>query len=756
MNEYTTNNLFAAEEWDVIFNAYRNISIKAFDYDTVMKAMNNYLMVNNPEEYDTIQKNGIMTIHMDMVARLSHSLSYRYEMTARENFFDTATLRESVIKLAKAFSYKPKRNRGASGLCRISGIRTNEPVVDSNGNDISDQTIRWNQAGDPNWQEKFYKILNLALTSTNPFGRPLKRESIYNTQHEVYALNRLNQGQATYPFSVNVRNTRYTFEVVSTDISNDMVFEDIPNPNRVMKLLYKNDRAGNFSPNTGFFVQIKQGELQSANILIDNARENRVIPLENTNINETDVWVLELNDDGSFKEEWQAVNNLYGQSVDYENIFNQNRKLYTIESLDENDVNLHFGDGIATEIPKGNFRIWYRTSMNERFSVKDEDIFEAPVQLSYVGDDGLTYQLTIFLTNTLEISNSEPEESVYRIKRNSPLAHYSQDRMINAEDYNIYPQTRTSIIKKQRTVNRTHPGHSRYMDIYDDSNEISYINLNSDDGYVFIDEQENEYRLDINANFNYENEILNLVDVITNDIEFVNYIYHSGVNDPIPVGGDILWNVLPSNLSGNMGYFSEDGIVQSVGNESDNEELVPIRTGTILTFEKDGEEFRTFVTMLENDGIVNPAIDTIANIQLGDDVMTDSTLVSLIPNIRNTLRDSEIQSFVEEMEDEKNFNIHYDYINNRYVLNSSSNTYLVASFVFNNSGYDITSPTVQFVLGSNNNVRFFYKPDSNLLDQDTLLPIQDSIEIEDSNVMNAQDSFIKRVDKSNDIVYLSP
>lgn len=758
MRDYTTNNLFAAEEWEVIFNAFRNISIQAFDYHTVHDALDNYIKVNNPEEYDYIKKNGIMSIHLDMISRLSHSLSYRYEMAARENFFDTATLRESVIKLAKAFSYRPKRNRVANGLCRIAAIRTTQPILDSDGEDISNQTVRWNHSGDQNWQDKFYRILNHGLTSTNQFGRPLKRENIYNIQHEIYAIERVNTGRATYSFNSPVNNTRISFEAISTEIESDLIVEETPNPNNKFKILYKNDRNGNFSINSGFFIQIKEGNLQSSNFTFNEVIPNRAIELQERNINETDLWVIEILDDNKHLV-WDSVNNLSGQDVDYEKIFNRNTNLYTIESRDNNEVTVHFGDGVSTSIPNGRFRFWYRSSRNEYFNVKVKEIFEAPIQIPYVGDDGQTYQLTLFLTNVSEISNSEPEESVYRIKRNAPLAHYTQDRMVNAEDYNIFPQTRTSLIKKQKTVNRTHPGHSRYMDIYDSGNEISLVTINANDGYIFTDTTNVYKELNVTFTTNFETELDRIVREITKSESFLNYSYYSVINNPIIINETVKWNVLPNNAAGNRGYFTINGVIQSIGKNSNVDELKCIHPGTILKF-SDGD---TYIVNMESDGIVNPTIDTVANIVLGDNILDNSLLESVIPNVRLTLNDDEINDFILLMIGKHDFSIYYNFYDDQFSTTSNGLSIKLGDFKHtidddDYGKYDITIPSLNYIIGSNNDVRFFYKGQSKLLDPETLLTIQDNIIIEDGNSdpKSIKYTFLKRTNKSNDITRLPP
>lgn len=738
MDNYKTNNLYAAEEWEVIFNSFRNISLKAFDYDTVYNTLINYIKTNNPEEFDSIINNRVMSIHLDMLSRLSQSISYRYEQGIRENYFDTATLKESVIKLAKAFSYKPKRNRGANGLCRIGAIRTTEPVFDENGNDISNQTIRWNQSGDANWLDKFQRIINQALTPTNQFGRPIKRETIYNIRHEIYGIERSSTTQSAYRFNAPVNGTRYDFEAVSANTDSGLVVEESPDFFSEFKILYKNDGNGNFSNDTGFFVLTKEGSLQYNNVAFDVALADRTYNIASENINETDLWVYELDENNRQDTLWSSVSNLRGQSVDYEKIFNRNTKLYSIESLENDRVSLMFGDGMATDIPKGNFRIWYRTSRNEYFNVKAREIFEQPVQIPYVGSDGQTYNITLFLTNLNEISNSEPTETISQIKRNAPLTHYTQDRMINAEDYNIYPQTKSSLIKKLKTVNRTHPGHSRYMDIYDLSGEISYVTINADDGYFYKEDNYITEIFDVTFTTNYENELSTIIDGIVTDENFNNYVYSDIITQSISINDNVKWKVLPNSIAGDRGYFSINNIVVPIGKDATINSLKTLSDDSILLFNDNGFIKHINILSMVNNGLVNPNIDSIANIRLDEFVSDDSELIGTIPTIRNILNDEEKNIFSELMRDEIDFDIYYDFENDAYTTSIGDLSVLIAEFSFDDDSsfgvYAISYSITKYIISSDNDVRFFIKPTSNLIDPATLLTIQDSIIIDGSNV----------------------
>lgn len=740
MAEYNTNNLYAAEEWEVIFNSFRNISLKAFDYNTVHETLLRYIETNNPEEFESMMKNRVMSIHLDMLSRLSQSLSYRYEQGIRENYFDTATFKESVIKLAKAFSYKPKRNRGANGLCRIGAIRTTEPVFDENGDSIANQTIRWNQAGDASWLDKFQRIINQALTPTNQFGRPIKRDTIYNIRHELYAIERVSTTQAAYKFNAPINGTRYEFEAVSVNTDNGLIVEESPDFFNEFKILYKNDGNGNFSNDTGFFVLSKEGSLQYNNVSFDNVVVDRTYELAINNVNETDLWVYELDSNNQQQVLWDQVSNLSGQGVDYENIFNRNTKLYSVESKDDDRVSIHFGNGIGTDVPKGNFRFWYRTSRNDYFIVKPREIFEQPVQIPYIGSDGQTYSVTLFLTNLNEISNSEPSETISQIKRNAPLTHYTQDRMINAEDYNIYPQTKSSLIKKLKTVNRTHPGHSRYMDIYDDSDEISYVTLNSEDGYIYVEHETQMDIFDLTFTTNYENEIFAIINRIATNVGFNNHIYSNVITKPIEINSIVTWNVLPQSKVGSRGYFSVNDIVIPVGNVSLDDDLKPISLNSILTFNDNGLTKTVDVYGLKNNGLVNPNIDSVANIHLNDFISDGASLISVIPTIRKTMTEIEQNEFATLMRDELDFDIYYNFENDEYTTNSNGLCVLVAEFVFDDETtlgiYEIFYNTTNFLLGSDNDIRFFVKKGNSLIDPTTLMTIQDTIIIDGSNTNN--------------------
>ena len=89
------------------------------------------------------------------------------------------------------------------------------------------------------------------------------------------------------------------------------------------------------------------------------------------------------------------------------------------------------------------------------------------------------------MTLTYNVANSSDTETNANIKNNAPVAFYTQDRMVNAEDYAIFPLTQSQTIQKIKTINRTHIGHSRYLDTNDPTGTVKSVNVFGEDGILY-------------------------------------------------------------------------------------------------------------------------------------------------------------------------------------------------------------------------------------------------------------------------------
>ena len=116
-------NLFAAENWQSVYQSFKNADFKAYDFDTLRTAMIEYIRTNYPEDFnDWIQSSEFVAL-IDLVAFLGQNLGFRIDLNSRENFIDTAERKENVLRLARFLSYNPKRNVSAQGLLKIKSIK---------------------------------------------------------------------------------------------------------------------------------------------------------------------------------------------------------------------------------------------------------------------------------------------------------------------------------------------------------------------------------------------------------------------------------------------------------------------------------------------------------------------------------------------------------------------------------------------------------------------------------------------------------
>ena len=168
------NNLFAAEDWKIAYKAYSEVNYQAYDFDTMRGAMVDYVKTNFPENFnDYIESSEFIAI-IELLAYLSQSLAFRMDINTRENFLETAERKDSVFKLARMLGYNPKRNLPASGLMKITSVKTSEQLTDSNGSNLSNKPIYWDDANNTDNYEQFITILNSAMSSTNRFASPIK------------------------------------------------------------------------------------------------------------------------------------------------------------------------------------------------------------------------------------------------------------------------------------------------------------------------------------------------------------------------------------------------------------------------------------------------------------------------------------------------------------------------------------------------------------------------------------------------------
>jgi hypothetical protein len=365
--------LLVQQDWTKIYQTFREADFQSFDYETLRKSMIEYLRTYYPEDFNDFTDSSEYIALVDLIAFLGQSLAFRADLNARENFIDTAERRDSILKLARLVSYNPKRSTPASGFLKFDSVSTSEAIFDSTGVNLTNLVVNWNDSSNDNWLEQFTTILNASLVSTQAIGKPGASKTLSGVKNDEYTIDTVAGITPTYPFTASIAGVRYPFEIVSATSSNEnYIYESTPAPGASFNFVYRNDNQGNASNNTGYFLFFKQGELQSLDFVIRESLPNRIVNINFDNINNNDVWLYSLNSSSGLDSLWTQVLAVNGINVIYNNL--SERNLYSVTSRANDQVDLVFGDGSFTNIPVGNFRIYYRVGNNLTYKVTPDEM----------------------------------------------------------------------------------------------------------------------------------------------------------------------------------------------------------------------------------------------------------------------------------------------------------------------------------------------------------------------------------------------
>ena len=540
--------LLAAENWKRVYQTFKEADFTAYDFETLRKSMIDYIKQTYPEDYNDFTESSEFIALIDLIAFLGQSLAFRADLNARENFLDTAERRDSILKLARLVSYNPKRHIPAMGYLKIDSVSTSETLSDSDGIDITNVVINWDDSSDENWLERFTLIINAALVSNQAVGRPGSSKKINNIRTDEYSINTLSSLVPVFRFESTVEGQKVSFEAVSATTSNqDYVYEAAPNTQRVFNILYRNNGAGNDSTNTGFFVYFKQGELNVLNLNIPEAVPNKVLDVDIDGINNTDVWLYTVDSLGTATDLWTQVPSAATVNIVY-NKQNQ-RNLYQVNSKANDQISLVFGDGTFANIPQGSYRLYYRTGNGLTYKITPDEIRGIPIAIDYLSRSGRVETITIRASLKYTVATANARETLDDIKQRAPQQYYTQNRMVTGEDYNILPYTSFSNIVKVQAVNRTSSGISRYLDIIDGTGRYSSTDIFADDGVLY---RENFLKT-FTFRFDNYNDIQKLIsgqlrDILTSP-ETLHYYYET-----VPGQAPIDTGIPPNDIFANRFY----------------------------------------------------------------------------------------------------------------------------------------------------------------------------------------------------------
>jgi hypothetical protein len=549
--------LNAAESW---LNNYRylvNADFKAYDFESLRTALLEYIQLNYPEDFNDFISSSEYVALVDLMSFMGQNLAFRADLNLRETFLETAEVRGNVLSIARQLGYKPFRNGAATGFLKITSVTTTQELYDSKGTNLAGKTIVWADPLNLDFNEQFSLILNQALNKSNPIGRPVSSISANGSTRQIYELDQPDTRTMVESFSLSARNNNsYSCELVPIriDTATELATENTPNPYGRQTVLFNNDGSGYGSSSNGWFFMFKQGTLKFEDFVLNTRVENRVLDLQGTNINETDIWVQSIDALGQVLGDWTPVPNTNNKNIVFNAVSKDIRTVYEVITRENDSVSLKFGDDIFADIPTGNIRVWYRESANESLTISANDVAGLELYLRFV-DGTLTEQ---DLTVTLELSvpaSSTAGETLEQIKNRAARTSASQDRMITASDYNIYPEGKVSGVDKIKAVNRTHAGQSVYADLSDPTGTYRPVITFADDGFIYETEVVTSTTKDA---MTAPQEVMSWVE---NNLlnRYLHQLYYKKYAPIVPESGvAVKWITVSSGNATTTGYFSVD------------------------------------------------------------------------------------------------------------------------------------------------------------------------------------------------------
>ena len=776
--------IFGVEDWKQIYQTYREADFQSYDFETLRKSFTDYLRLYYPETFNDYIESSEYIALLDVIAFMGQALAFRTDLNTRENYLDTAERRDSVTRLANLVSYTAKRNTAAQGLLKAFSVTTTENVTDYNGVNLANVTVNWADPTNFDWLEQWNTIVNSSLVSSQKIGRPANRQTILGVDTNEYGINLVPGFLPVIPYTATVDGVNMPFEATtSSTAGRDYIYEPSPKPNSTFNLLYRNDQLGYQSANNGFFFFFKQGTLQNQDFNLAERIANRTVNINIDGVNNEDRWLFQLDNVGSISREWNFTENIYSSAAEQTATL---RPIFSVTSRTNDQITMVFGDGVFSEIPVGIFRAYVRASNGLQYIINPAEMQNVVLPISYIDRNGNLQTITFTCGITQPVSNAQSRESIDAIKQRAPARYYTQNRMVNGEDYNLFPFTLYNSIIKSKAINRASIGTSRYLDLVDNTGKYSSTNTFSSDGAVW----ENNILPSSLFAWTNRNEI---ADLITNTVQpaiagatFKQFYYANFPRINVNTGATALstWHQSTTLANETTGYFQNAlGAPVMVGTSSSTafkyvvqksliKFIPPVIDGQPYYFDannrlkaglptrpEDHLEIWASPLTIVGDGS-NGGVGNLTNgqgpVALNNFVPTGAVVDSIIPVFLTDLNTTIREEMTQQILLYRNFGLGYD--NNGSVTGTASTWYIITStnldadatwsqtYAGNTSGQNLdASWMIQFVavdnkytisyrglayyFGSVLQTRFFFYGNQKIYDSRTGTTIRDFVNV---------------------------
>ena len=789
--------VFGLEDWKRFYQNYSQADFQSYDFETIRKTFVDYLRLYYPETFNDYTESSEFIALLDVMAFMGQALAFRNDLNARENFIDTAERRDSVVKLASLVDYTPKRNIPSQGYLKVVSVSTTENVYDYQGNNLAGVTINWNDLTNESWYDQFTSIINATLVNSQRVGKPGGTATILNVLTEEYAVNMQVGFLPVIPFSTAVDGITMPFEAVSASIQNqDAIVEPAPRPNSVFNILYRNDRQGYGSTNTGWFLYFKQGILLNQDFNFPEKINNNNQNIDIEGVNDQDVWLYQLDEVCNITRLWTPKESIYTASQ-LGSSERSLRTIYSITSRANDQIQFNFGDNTFAEAPVGTFRTYVRQSNGLTYTINPEEMQSVVLQLSYVDRNNKIQTITYTLNLQQNVTNSQARESITEIKQRAPSRFYTQNRMVNGEDYNQFPYSQYNSIIKSKSIVRSVIGAARNLDFLDITGKYSSTNVFADDGVLYEQVQTPDFAFDFLDISDINSVIINDVQPITRTKELLQFYYENfprpqlnsvanpyGQSElPVPAVPYLFWHqssvttntctgwfanipaaggqqypqAIGAGASGNLQYIQQSSLVKfeaSLGSCFDANNRLQTR---LPTQQGDHTIIWATVTRIIRDGSNQGRGDNsdgTGPVSLNNFVPQGAIPTEVIPVFVNTFSTDLINLMVQNVLIYRNFGLGYDnlagewyFISNtnldvdaafdistaQNLSNTNSDAAWMFQFITDGVNYTVTYRNLEYIFGSVSQCRFFFDDAGRIFDVKKGSIVNDYISVLRSN-----------------------
>ena len=764
--------IFGVEDWKQIYQTYQEANFQSYDFETLRKSFVDYLRLYYPETFNDYIESSEFIALLDVMAFMGQSLAFRTDLNTRENFLDTAERRDSVVKLANLVSYTAKRNTEASGYLKVFSISTTENITDYNGINLANLTINWADPTNLNWQEQFTTILNASLTNAQKFGNPGNRQTILGVDTQEYTINLVPGYLPVIPYTATVDTVNMPFEAVnSTSVGANFIYEPPPLPNGQFNILFRNDQQGYLSANTGFFFLFKQGVLQNQDFNLPERIDNRAVAINIEGVNNTDIWLYKLDNLGNVAGYWKQVQSVYAAAV--EQLAPGTRDIYSVSSRTNDQITLNFGDGIFATIPVGTFRTYVRASNGLTYIINPVEMQSVSIPISYISRSGQIETLTFTCGITEPVTNAQARETITEIKQRAPTQYYTQNRMVNGEDYTTFPFTQYNSILKSTAINRASIGTSRYLDLVDGTGKYSSTNIFSSDGALYESNNLATFQFSWLTTNDISDAVINQITPLALKAGLQQF-YYANFPRPNLLALNYTWHESTSITNETTGYFVNDqGNPAAIGPFTSNSGRY-ITEGSLVKFVAPTGYYFTATNQLAVGTPTRPdekltiwASPTavylagtsqglgnlpsgVGPVVLNNFVPTGAIPVQVIPVLTTDIPTSVQQTIVGQIALNQNFGLGYNSLTDTWYVITSSNLAVDAQWsqtnaqntsganldaswliqaTYNGSQYTVVSRSLEYYFGSVLQTRFFFYTGDPIYDSRTGTVIRDYINV---------------------------